>query len=150
MAFFKDLDEQSTETQEALDDVNQVVTDAADDALLARVTSETTARVAADTAINNRINGVEGRVGNLEGRVGVLENKVDSSTAVAIAMGGATFLPDMDFNLSANVATFNGAQAISAAFGARVSKNVAFSGAIGHGMNKDGDTGGRIGVIFGF
>lgn len=103
MALFKDLDEQSTETQEALDDVNQVVTDAADDTLLARVTSEATARVAADTAINNRINGVEGRVGNLEGRVGILENKVDSSTAVAIAMGGATFLPDMDFNLAANV-----------------------------------------------
>lgn len=122
----------------------------ADEALLARVTSETTARVAADTAINNRINGVEGRVGNLEGRVGVLEDKVDSSTAVAIAMGGTAFLPDMDFNLSANVATFNGAQAISAAFGARVSRNVAVSGAIGHGMNKDGDTGARVGFIFGF
>lgn len=123
---------------------------AGDSALLDKLNAETTARVAADNAINARIDGLSGRVNLLETRVKEIDQKVDSSTALAIAMGGGGFLPDMKFNLSANVSTYNGAQAISASFGVRVSDNVAVTGAVGGGLNKGGKVGGRVGIIFGW
>ena len=67
-----------------------------------------------------------------------------------IARGGAAFLPDMKFSLSANVATYDGAQAISATLGAMVDTNVAVTAAVAGGLNKGGKFGGRVGVIFGF
>ena len=67
-----------------------------------------------------------------------------------MAMGGTTFLPDMKFNLSANMATYDGAHAGSLSFGALVSPNVAVNAGVASGFNKRGKTGGRVGVTIGW
>lgn len=90
------------------------------------------------------------QIADLNGRVDRLDEKVASSTATAIAMGGGAFLPDMKFNLSANVATYDGAQAIAASLGYRVSDNFAVTASVGGGLNKGGKVGGRVGFIFGW
>lgn len=90
------------------------------------------------------------QIAALNDRVDRLDEKVASSTATAIAMGGGAFLPDMKFNLSGNIATYDGAQAIAASIGYRVSNNVALTASIGGGLNKGGKVGGRVGFIFGW
>jgi len=75
---------------------------------------------------------------------------VASSTAIAVAMGGATFLPGMKFNLTANVATYDGAHAGSLQIGALVSDHVAVNAGVATGFNRRGKTAGRVGVTFGW
>ena len=118
--------------------------------MLTRLTGEENARLAADTALGGRIDALGTRVGALETRVDKLNDKVNSSTATAIALGGNGFLPDMKFNLSGNVATYQGAQAIALSFGYRVNNNFALTAAAGGGLNKGGKVGGRVGFIFGW
>ena len=114
------------------------------------LTNETNARIAADIDLTNRINAVGARIDHLEGRIDRLDDQMASSTATAMAMGGTTFLPDMKFNLSANMATYDGAHAGSLSFGALVSPNVAVNAGVASGFNKRGKTGGRVGVTIGW
>jgi len=65
-------------------------------------------------------------------------------------MSGSTFLPGVHFNLTANVATYNGAQAGSIQVGYLVSPHVAFNAGVATGFNKGGKTAGRVGVTFGW
>jgi hypothetical protein len=123
---------------------------AADTALGASITSEMTARLAADTAINGRIDGLSGRVDSLSGRVDYLDKKIAASTAVAVALSGSTFLPDVHFNLTANVATYDGAQAGAIQVGYLVSRHVALNGGVAFGFSTGGKTAGRVGVTFGW
>ncbi|MEY4472728.1 MAG: hypothetical protein RL671_1032, partial [Pseudomonadota bacterium] len=101
-------------------------------------------------SVESSVAALGNRVGAVETRVKQIDERVDSSAALAMAMGGGGFLPDMKFNLSANVATYNGAQAISASIGARVTNNVAVTAAFGGGLNKGGKVGGRVGFIVGW
>ena len=101
----------------------------ADNALSARINTETADRVAADK---------------------VLGDKIASSTATAIALGGAVILPDLKFTLSGNVGFYQGAQAIALNGAFRVSSNKYVTGAIGGGLNKQGNLGGRVGFVLGW
>ena len=102
---------------------------AADNALGARITTETNERIAADN---------------------VLRDQIASSTATAIAMGGAALLPDMGFTLSGNIAVYEGAQAMALNAAAKVGPNAYVTAAVGGGLNKNGSVGGRVGFVFGF
>ena len=65
-------------------------------------------------------------------------------------MGGATFLPGSKFSMTANLATYDGAQAGSFQLSALVSDNVALNAGVATAFNKGGKTAGRVGVTFGF
>lgn len=91
-----------------------------------------------------------GRVDALERQMVLLDNRIASATAAAVAMGGAVFLPGKRFNLTANVATYDGANAGSLQIGALLNDNVAVNGALGVGLNRSGKTAGRVGVTLGF
>mgnify|MGYP001351573247 CR=1 FL=1 len=119
-------------------------------ALAGALNSETNARLAADLGLQNQIGALGNRVGNLEAHVAELDDRVASSTAIAVAMGGATFLPGMKFNLTANVATYDGAHAGSLQVGALVSDHVAVNAGVATGFNRRGKTAGRVGVTFGW
>src|SRR6185369_216336 len=79
-----------------------------------------------------------------------LRDRIASSTATAIALGGAAILPDANFTLSGNVGFYQGAQAIALNAAARVAPNTFLTGAVGGGLNKHGELGGRVGFVFGF
>lgn len=116
-------------------------------ARIAADTAETNARIAADTALSNRINSESAaRIAADD----ILRDEIASSTATAIALGGAAILPDVNFTLSGNVGFYEGAQAIAVNAAARVAPNAYITGAFGGGLNKRGNVGGRVGVVFGF
>jgi hypothetical protein len=102
---------------------------AADNALGARITTETNERIAADN---------------------VLRDQIASSTATAIAMGGAALLPDMGFTLSGNVAFYEGAQAMALNAAGKVGANAFVTASVGGALNKNGSVGGRLGFVLGF
>lgn len=124
--------------------------EAARASLATSISTETAARIAADNALTTSINGLGTRVGALEARVGKIESKIDGSTAVAVAMGGSAFLPDMKFNLTGNVGTYGGEQAGSLQIGALVSDHVAVNAGVAKGFTKSGKTAGRVGFTFGW
>jgi hypothetical protein len=131
---------------------------ASDTALGNRISAEETARIAADTAERNaRVAAdlaLDSRITNeINDRIAadnILRDKIASSTATAIALGGAVILPDVNFTLSGNVGFYEGAQAIAINASARVAPNTYVTGAFGGGLNKRGAVGGRVGVVFGF
>ncbi len=123
---------------------------AGDATLTTRIAAEENARAAADLALGTRVTGVEGRVGALETRVSLLEDYTASSTAIAVALGGATFLPDSKFNISTNFGFYDGASAGALQLNALVSENVAVSAGVATGFNKGGQTAGRVGLTFGW
>lgn len=102
---------------------------AEDKRIVGLIDAETSARIAGDLELRDRI---------------------ASSTATAIAMGGAVILPDTNFTISGNVGIYEGAQAIAINASARVSEKAYVTGAFGGGLNKRGTVGGRVGVVFGF
>lgn len=125
--------------------------------LAADLQSEANARAAADLSLATQIGTLGGQVDALAGRVDTLESRVDkldrkmaASTAVAVAMGGNAFLPDMKFNLTANVATYDGAQAGAFQMGAMVSDNVAVNAGVATSFNKGGKVAGRVGFTVGW
>ncbi|MEO8618579.1 MAG: YadA-like family protein, partial [Sphingomicrobium sp.] len=63
---------------------------------------------------------------------------------------GAVFLPGKTFNLSANVATYDGAHAGALMFGALISDNVAVTAGVSQGFNRGGKTAARAGFTFGW
>ena len=125
--------------------------------LAADLQSEANARAAADLSLATQIGTLGGQVDALAGRVDTLESRVDkldrkmaASTAVAVAMGGNAFLPNMKFNLTANVATYDGAQAGAFQMGAMVSDNVAVNAGVATSFNKGGKVAGRVGFTVGW
>lgn len=109
--------------------------------------SEAASRLAADTALGARIDN-ETRERMLADHA--IRNEIASSTATAIALGGAVVLPDVNFTLAGNVATYKGAQAIAVNGAARVAQNTYITSAVGGGLNKRGAVGARVGVVLGF
>ncbi len=115
-----------------------------------QLNSEANARAAADLGLANRIDLLGTRFDRLQTQVNLLDRHIASSTAVAVAMSGNTFLPDMKFNLSANVGTYDGAHAGSLQIGALVSRHVAINAGVATGFNKGGKTAGRVGMTLGW
>jgi len=120
------------------------------EALASAVANETNARVAADVRLDARIDALGGRVDEIDSRLDRMEDHVRSGTAVALAMGGAAFLSDMKFNLTANVATYGGAHAGAMQVGALINPHVAINAGVASGFNKYGKTAARAGVTFGW
>lgn len=118
--------------------------------LASSLTAEQNARIAGDNALALRLDGVDSAIGSLQNSVELLDERITSSTAVATAMSGNAFLPNMTFNLTANVATYDGAHAGSVQIGALVSPNVALNAGVATGFNRNGKTAARAGVTFGF
>jgi hypothetical protein len=123
---------------------------AVDTQLAQGLASETSARIAADVNLSSRLDGLSSRVDALNGRIDKVQRRADAGTAVAVAMGGAVFLPDMHFNLTANVATYGGAHAGAVQVGAVVSRHVAFNAGVATGFNRGGQTAGRAGFTVGW
>ncbi len=96
------------------------------------------------------LSGLEAMDEILAGRIGDVDDRSRSGTAVAIAMGGAAFLPDKRFNLTGNVGTYRGAWAGAMNFGAMVGSNAAINAGVGAGFNKKGKVGARVGFTLGF
>jgi hypothetical protein len=112
--------------------------------------NEMSARLAADNALSQRIDAVATRMDQLESQMSVLDDRIASSTAVASALSGNAFLPDMKFNLTANVATYDGAHAGALQMGVLVSPNLALNAGVASGLNRRGKTAARAGVTIGF
>jgi hypothetical protein len=131
---------------------------AADAALGTRITNETAARIAADTAETNARIAADNALGaritaETDARIAadnLLRDKIASGTATAIALGGAVVLPDVKFSLSGNVGFYEGAQALAMNAAYQVSPNVYLTGAVGGGLNKGGKLGGRVGFVVGW
>jgi len=123
---------------------------AVDTQLAQGLASETSARIAADANLSSRLDGLSSRVDALNGRIDKVQRRADAGTAVAVAMGGAVFLPDMHFNLTTNVATYGGAHAGAVQVGAVVSRHVAFNAGVATGFNRGGQTAGRAGFTVGW
>ncbi len=119
-------------------------------ALATQLASETSARIAGDMALSQRIDAVGGRLDQMDSRLDRMEDHVASGTAVAVAMSGGVFLPDKTFNLTANVASYDGAQAGSLQIGAMVGPNVAVNVGAATGFNKRGKTAVRAGMTIGW
>lgn len=120
------------------------------EALASALTGETNARMTADLQLSSRIDALGDRLDQIDGRLDRMEDRVSSGTAVAVAMGGATFLPDMKFNLTANVATYGGAHAGAMQVGALVTPHVALNAGVATGFNRGGKTAARAGFTIGW
>jgi hypothetical protein len=118
------------------------------------LTAETNSRNAALTAVRSDLTAVRNDLtAETNSRIaadGVLRDQIASSTATAIALGGAVILPDVKFSLSGNVGFYQGATAIAVNAAARVAPNTYLTGAFGGGLSKYGDVGGRVGFAIGF
>jgi hypothetical protein len=90
------------------------------------------------------------RVDGLDTQMLLLDQRLASSTAVAVALGGAVMLPNRRFNLTANLATYDGAQAGSVQMNALISDSIAINAGVATGFNKHGQTAGRVGVTVGW
>ena len=99
--------------------------------------------------------GLGGRVGALE--AGVTQLHIDLRTynrqatggiAAALALGGATIVPDSKLSVSFNLSTYRGQQGFSGSVIGRVSDKVYISGGIA-GSTVKKSTGGRVGITFG-
>ncbi len=119
-------------------------------AFTANLAAEQAARIAADNVTATRLTSLDGRVGDLEARMDAFDDGVAGATAVATAMSGNAFLPDMRFNLTANVATYDGAHAGALQIGAMVTPHVAINAGVATGFNRGGKTAARAGVTVGF
>lgn len=105
---------------------------------------------AQNAATISRLDVLEGSLAMIDSRLSVLDNRISSGAAIATAMSGNAFLPDMKFNLTANVATYDGAHAGSIQIGALVSRHVAINAGVASGFNRGGKTAARAGLTFGW
>ncbi|MBJ7501814.1 MAG: YadA C-terminal domain-containing protein [Sphingopyxis sp.] len=118
--------------------------------LTTSLANEMSSRLAADNALAQRIDTVSTRLDQLESRMTILDDRISSSAAVASALSGNAFLPDMRFNLTANVATYDGAHAGSIQMGVLLNPHVALNAGVASGFNRRGKTAARAGMTVGF
>ena len=103
-----------------------------------------------DVAVGNRVGTLESDVDNLDNRIDRFGKRLSSGTATAIALSGGAFLPDKQFNVTANMGVYGGAVAGALQVGAMVSPNAAVNAGVAKGFNKNGKIGARAGVTLGF
>lgn len=87
---------------------------------------------------------------DFDNRLNKLSDHVAAAGAVSSALSGAAFLPGKSFNLTGNVATYDGAYAGAILLGAMIGDNMAFTAGVSHGFNKGGKTAARAGLTFGW
>jgi trimeric autotransporter adhesin len=119
-------------------------------ALETGLASETASRIAADMALDTRVDALETITANLDERFDDVADRSDAGTAAAVALSGAMFLPGKTFNLTGNVGAYRGAVAGAIQLGALVSDRVAVNAGVAHGFNKGGKTAVRAGFTLGW
>lgn len=108
------------------------------------------ANSAAIGTLNSQVSGLQNDVTQLGDDMHRLDASARGGTAVAVALSGGTFLPDMKFNLTGNVGTYRGAYAAALQIGALVSAHVAVNAGVATGFNKNGKTAARVGFTLGW
>ena len=136
---------QITNLQTGLADTNADVA-----VLQTDLAAETAARIAADSALDGRVDALETITANLDERFDDVADRSDAGTAAAVALSGAMFLPGKSFNLTGNVGAYRGAVAGAIQLGALVSDMVALNAGVAHGFNKGGKTAIRAGFTLGW
>ncbi len=117
------------------------------------VTSDANGNLATtnNVATATSVAALDGRVGALEQNVGLLQRDIRrgyEGTALAIALGGGTWLPENKrFAISGNFGTFRGQNAFGGSFQARVTDNLVLNAGIGAGFQQGG-VGGRVGASY--
>lgn len=101
-------------------------------------------------AHGTRLDMLEGATLDIRQDLRQLDERLAGSTAVAIAMGGAAFLPGKRMNLTGNVATYDGAVAGAVQVGALVSDSFAVNAGVATNFNKRGKVGARVGFSMGW
>jgi hypothetical protein len=120
---------------------------AADVVLGGRITTETTERKAADVALGGRIDSANTRITILTEQV---KKDIATATAVAVALGGNSFLPGKKFNLTVNVGSYDGESALAAQFGFMVNDSLAINGGVASGFGSGSSTAVRGGFTYGW
>ncbi|MEL6738708.1 MAG: hypothetical protein AAFO28_07260, partial [Pseudomonadota bacterium] len=100
-------------------------------------------------ALDSRVLGLETQVSLLDQAVARNRRFANGGIAAAMALGGTTIVPDKDWSMSFNLATFEGQQGFSTSIVGRVTEGFYISGGI-TGSTVEGTTAGRVGVAFGF
>lgn len=115
------------------------------------LSAESTRAQQAEAALGTQIANETTRATSMEKH---LDSKINASTAMAAALSGVSFLPNTRFNLSANVATYSGAQAAAVQGAYLVTPHVAVNGGVafnfGGNSASSSSTIGRVGVTFGW
>ncbi len=122
----------------------------ATNAAVAAHTTQIAGLQAADLAFDARIDALEAVSLDFTDNLRRLDNNLAGSTAIAIAMGGGSFLPDKAINLTGNVATYDGAWAGAMQLGALVRSNAALHAGLAKNFNKRGKVGARVGFTLGW
>lgn len=116
-----------------------------------RVTNVGDAVVATDAVnlgqVNNMIAANNTVLGDL---IDENRRRADAGTAVAVALSGATFLPNKTFNLTANIGGYRSQAAIAAQIGYLVNENIALNAGVAKGFSSRGATAWRGGFSVGF
>lgn len=112
--------------------------------------------LAAGTAATDAVNvgQLNAAVSGLNSTVGLAfasaKKRAEAGTAIAVALGGAAFLPNHKFNLTANVGTYRGETAIAGQLGILVSDNLALNAGVATSFHSYGGTAARAGLTVGF
>ena len=124
--------------------------DAVNGSQLFATNTNVTNNTAAIAALGGRVTTLEALAVDFDNRLDRLDNEVAAAGAVASALSGAAFIPGKGFNITGNVATYDGAYAGAILIGALIGDNMAFTAGVSHGFNKGGKTAARAGITFGW
>ena len=124
----------------------------------AAITAEQNARSSADTNLGTRITGENTRATAAEAGLGTritilteqVKKDIATATAVAVALGGNSFLPGKKFNLTVNVGSYDGESALAAQFGFMVNDSLAINGGVASGFGSGSSTAVRGGFTYGW
>ncbi|MEM6584116.1 MAG: hypothetical protein AAF692_00005, partial [Pseudomonadota bacterium] len=92
---------------------------------------------------------LDGRLTGLEFELQDLDDRLSGGVAAAAALGSAIVMPDRDFVLAGNVATYRGEQGYALTFVGRASDNFALTAGVA-GNTGEGDVIAQAGFAFGF
>jgi hypothetical protein len=108
-----------------------------------------TAIEAVNTSQGTRITSLEALVGGIGASVETNRVEANGGIAAAMALGGATIVPDSSVSINFNLSTYRGQQGFAGSIAARVAPKVYVTGGIA-GSTVGGSTGGRVGLAIGF
>jgi hypothetical protein len=112
--------------------------------------AQITALQASDTTQNNRLTALESSSILLGDAIHRIDKRAQGGTAVAIALGGNSFLPDHKFNLTGNVGMYRNKVAAALQTGIMLNRNTAFNAGIATGFDHDSKLGARAGFTIGW
>ena len=105
---------------------------------------------AAVATLNSSIAATNGNVATLSSLVEDNRRRADAGIATAVALSGATFLPNKKINVTANLGGYRSELAIAGQVGVLVSDNIAFNAGVATSLEGYGGTSYRGGFTFGF